>query len=102
MTSYNLVNGVHAANSYDLCTWAARCEFGFDGLIMTDWTTTNVDEKCTAAGCIRAGNDSVMPGMPMDHENLRRELEAGTLTLAELKRCIARLVRLTLKSNRYE
>ena len=102
MTSYNLVNGVHAANSYDLCTRAARCEFGFDGLIMTDWTTTNVDEKCTAAGCIRAGNDSVMPGMPMDHENLRRELEAGTLTLAELKRCIARLVRLTLKSNRYE
>ena len=34
--------------------------------------------------------------------NLRRELEAGTLTLAELKRCIARLVRFTLKSNRYE
>ena len=102
MTSYNLVNGVHAANSYDLCTRAARCEFGFDGLIMTDWTTTNVDEKCTAAGCIRAGNDSVMPGMPMDHENLRRELAAGTLTLAELKRCIARLVRFALSSNRYE
>ena len=102
MTSYNLINGVHAANSYDLCTRAARCELGFDGLIMTDWTTTNVDEQCTAAGCIRAGNDSVMPGMPMDHENLRRELAAGTLTLAELKRCIARLVRFTLTSNRYE
>ena len=102
MTSYNLINGVHAANSYDLCTRAARCEFGFDGLIMTDWSTTNVDENCTAAGCIRAGNDSVMPGTPMDHENLRRELEAGTLTLAELKRSIARLVRFTLTSNRYE
>ncbi|MGN0778429.1 MAG: glycoside hydrolase family 3 protein [Aristaeellaceae bacterium] len=102
MTSYNLINGVHAANCYDICTNAARCEFGFDGMIMTDWTTTNVDDKCTAAGCMRAGNDSVMPGMPMDHDNLRRELDAGTLTLADLKRCIARLVRLTLNTNRYE
>ncbi|MGN1020160.1 MAG: glycoside hydrolase family 3 protein [Aristaeellaceae bacterium] len=102
MTSYNLINGVHTANSYDLCTCAARCEYGFDGLIMTDWGTTYKDEACTAAGCIRAGNDSVMPGTPMDQENLRQELAAGTLTLAELKRCIARLVRFILRSNRYE
>ncbi len=40
MTSYNLINGVHAANCYDTCTLVARKEFGFDGLIMTDWTTT--------------------------------------------------------------
>ncbi|MGN0746893.1 MAG: glycoside hydrolase family 3 protein [Aristaeellaceae bacterium] len=102
MTSYNLINGVHAANSYDLCTAAARCEFGFDGMIMTDWGTTSRQGGSTAAGCMRAGNDSVMPGMPMDHDNLRQELEAGTLTLEELKRCIARLVRFALKSNRYE
>jgi beta-glucosidase len=101
MTSYNLVNGVHAANSYDLCTRAARMEFGFRGLIMTDWCTTNVDEKCTAAGCMRAGNDLVMPGMPMDHENLRAELAQGTLTEAQLRRCITRLVRVVLESNCY-
>ena len=40
MTSYNLINGVHAANSYDICTKAARDEWGFEGAIMTDWTTT--------------------------------------------------------------
>lgn len=102
MTSYNLINGVHAANNYDLCTKAARCEFGFDGVIMTDWTTTNKGDDCTAAGCIRAGNDIIMPGMAMDHENLRRELAEGTLTLAELKRCVARLVRVVLRSNCYE
>ena len=37
MTSYNLINGVPTADSYDLCTNIARGEWGFDGLIMTDW-----------------------------------------------------------------
>src|SRR5699024_5062270 len=69
MTSYNLINGVHAANCYDLCTKAARREWGFAGMIMTDWTTTEQGPDCTAAGCMRAGNDVVMPGQPSDHEN---------------------------------
>jgi beta-glucosidase len=102
MTSYNLINGVHAANNYDTCTAAARCEFGFEGAIMTDWTTTNDGPECTAAGCMRAGNDLVMPGKPMDHENLRAELSAGTLPMDDLKRCITRLVRVILKTDCYE
>lgn len=102
MTSYNLVNGIHAANSGDLCTKAARCEWGFSGVIMTDWTTTEVDETCTAAGCIRAGNDLIMPGSNKDHENLREELMAGTLSLEELKSCISRLVHSIWQSNQYE
>lgn len=102
MTSYNLINGVHAANCYDICTKAARCEFGFDGVIMTDWTTTNVDDTCTASGCMRAGNDVVMPGMDMDHENLRKELADGSLTMDELKRCVTRMVRVILHSDCYE
>ena len=92
MTSYNLINGVHSANNYDLCTKAARCEWGFKGVIMTDWTTTMQDETCTAAGCMRAGNDLVMPGAPSDHENIRKELEAGTLKIEDLKRSVSRLV----------
>lgn len=99
MTSYNLINGVHSANNYDLCTKAARREWGFDGVIMTDWTTTEQDETCTAAGCMRAGNDLVMPGQPTDHANIRQELEAGTLRLQELKACIVRLVSVVLRTN---
>ena len=45
MTSYNLINGVHAANNYDLCTESARNEWGFKGAIMTDWTTTEQGDK---------------------------------------------------------
>ena len=104
MTSYNLINGVHAANCYDTCTKAARDEWGFAGAIMTDWTTTNVQiqGECTAAGCMRAGNDMVMPGTEEDHENIRKELKEGTLDIRELKRCIYNTVNIILQSNQYE
>lgn len=104
MTSYNMINGVHAANSYDLCTKAARDEWGFAGTIMTDWTTTTDSTRgeCTAAGCIRAGNDLVMPGVAADHENLRAELKAGTLSKQELKLCVYRTIKIVQQSNQYE
>ena len=102
MTSYNLINGVHAANNADLCTRAARCEWGFDGVIMTDWTTTEDGPDCTASGCMRAGNDLVMPGAVSDAENLRRELREGTLDPQDLKACISRLARIIHCSNQYE
>ena len=101
MTSYNLINGVHAANNHDLCTDVARNEWGFQGAIMTDWTTTEVDESCTASGCMRAGNDLVMPGSFGDHDNMKKELEEGTLQIEDLKACIARLVSVIWKSNQY-
>lgn len=101
MTSYNLINGVHAANNYDLCTETARNEWGFKGMIMTDWTTTEVDEQCTASGCMRAGNDLVMPGCFGDHDNMHKELAEGTLKIEDLKACIARLVSVIWKSNQY-
>lgn len=102
MTSYNLINGVHAANNRDLCTDVARNEWGFKGMIMTDWTTTERDDSCTASSCMRAGNDLVMPGCFGDHDNMKKELEEGTLKLEDLKACIARLVSVIWKSNQYE
>lgn len=102
MTSYNLINGVHAANCYDLCTKAARCEWGFQGVIMTDWTTTEAGPDCTAAGCMRAGNDLVMPGAFSDRENLEKELAEGSLAKEDLKACISRLINIIWQSNQYE
>ncbi|MGN0593233.1 MAG: hypothetical protein ACI4JQ_08300 [Ruminococcus sp.] len=68
---------------------------------MTDWTTTG-SENCTASGCMRAGNDSVMPGSSEDHENIRQELAAGTLNIWDMNRSVARLVNTIWKSDRYE
>ena len=102
MTSYNLINGVHAANNEDTCTKAARCEWGFQGMIMTDWTTTEQGEDCTASGCMRAGNDLVMPGAFSDRDNLNQELADGTLSMDDLKACISRLVNIVWQSNQFE
>lgn len=102
MTSYNLINGVHAANNEDTCTKAARCEWGFQGMIMTDWTTTEQGEDCTASGCMRAGNDLVMPGAFSDRDNLNQELVDGTLSMDDLKACISRLVNIVWQSNQFE
>lgn len=104
MTSYNMVNGVHAANSQDLCTMVAREEWGFKGLIMTDWTTTTTTTAgtCTASGCIRAGNDLIMPGAEADHEEMRQALRNGTLDVDSLRRCARNIIRICLCSNQYE
>ena len=102
MTSYNLINGVHAANCEDTCTKAARCEWGFQGMIMTDWTTTEDGPQCTASGCMRAGNDLVMPGAFSDRDNLNQELADGTLSMDDLKACISRLVNIIWQSNQFE
>lgn len=58
MTSYNLINGVPTADSYDLCTALARGEWDFHGLIMTDWN----GGSSSASKSMHAGNDLIMPG----------------------------------------
>ena len=102
MTSYNLINGVHAANNADTCTNAVRNEWGFRGVIMTDWCTTLNGPDCTAAGCMRAGNDLVMPGEMIDRENLEKEFAEGSLSRDDLVACVARLVNIIWQSNMYE
>ncbi len=104
MTSYNMINGVHAANSHDICTKAARNEWGFAGAIMTDWTTTtnSTAGECTASGCMKAGNDMVMPGAEEDHEDIYKALEQGTLDEEQLDRCVRNTIHLILQSNQYD
>ena len=105
MTSYNLINGVHAANSYDLITDVLRNEWGFCGAVMTDWTTTmNLDDPkgATADGCMRAGNDMIMPGAPCDYDALNKALDEGSLSMEDLKACVSRTVSIIWQSNMYE
>ena len=104
MSSYNKINGIHAANNYDLLTNVLRREWGFKGLVMTDWNTTGTGGS-KADLCIRAGNDLIMPGSPADIEEIKSGLLSSpdiSTAARELRHCAARVVKVILQSNRYE
>lgn len=88
MSSYNLINGVHAANSRELCTIIAREEWGFEGVIMSDWNTTVPEDGSVPWQCVAAGNDIIMPGNQKDAANIREAYEQGKLS-EEMIRCSA-------------
>lgn len=102
MSSYNLINGLHTANSRDLCTVAAREEWDFQGIIMTDWCTTFERGGSKAWMCIEAGNDLIMPGIESDMESIRNALADGSLNREDLKACVKRLLTVIFQTNAYE
>lgn len=62
MSSYNMVNGVPTGDSYDLLTDIPRGEWGFEGMIMSDWG----GGKSTPSLSLHAGNDLIMPGSDVE------------------------------------
>lgn len=100
MSSYNLINDIHAANHYDLLTAVLRDEWGFDGIVMTDWGTTAQEgndgrkyKASTCAGCIRAGNDLIMPGSREDFDNLYEAICSGEVSAEQIRRSAGRILR---------
>ena len=102
MTALNLINGVHAACDHDLLTDILRREWGFDGIVMTDWGTNGVPgsnqgqkyDCCYASDCIRAGNDLIMPGSKRDLDYLLADLENGKLDPEDVRRCGGNILKL--------
>lgn len=92
MTSYNKVNGVYSPNSHDLCTKVLRNEWGFDGVVMTDWFSTNKGHASNAVA-MKAGNDLIMPGGKFHKKVLLKELEAGICSEEDLRRCCADVIK---------
>ncbi len=97
MTAYNCINGVHAANSRDLCTVVARGEWGFAGVIMSDWNTTVPADGSVPWKCGAAGNDIIMPGTPDDAENIRKAYAGGQLSEEAVRNCAGRILALIEK-----
>ena len=91
MTSYNRLNGVYTPNSYDLCTRVLRQEWGFEGIVMTDWYSTNPRQGDNALA-IAAGNDLIMPGGRYFKRKILRGLRKGTVTEADIRRCCGHIV----------
>ncbi len=98
MTSYNLINGVHTSERYDLTEEVLRCEFGFDGIVMTDWIVRMMagkDNKYAgpnAAKVAAAGNDLLMPGGKADLEEMMAGLQAGLVNRRRLLINVSRVL----------
>ena len=113
MTSYNLVNGIHAANNGDSVTCLLRDEWGFRGMVMTDWLTTSDLSTMLAAGaqlkygkadaalCVKAQNDLVEPGEKADFERILEGLKEGIITRAHLERNARNILTLMLRTHLY-
>lgn len=108
MTSYNLINGEHACNSKNILTDVLRDEWGYEGVVMTDWLVTGGmgarGEKwpcASAAGNVKAGNDITMPGMLSDKKDILNALcnneHPYALTRADLQQCAVRILGMILK-----
>ena len=95
MSSYNRVNGKHVCNTYDLLTRVLRQEWGFEGLVMSDWNAT---EQCAYAEAINAGNDLIMPGTAAISQKLAEELKTGRLNREALNISAGRVLELVFKS----
>ncbi len=97
MSSYNKINGVHTANSRDLCTVVAREEWGFEGVIMSDWNTTVPEDGSVAWQCAAAGNDIIMPGNYNDEDNIREAYREGKLSEDMIRGCAGRILKMVQK-----
>ena len=97
MTSYNKVNGVYSPNSYDLCTKALRCEWGFDGVVMTDWFSTNRGQADNAIA-MQAGNDLIMPGGGSFKKEILKGVKSGKIQAEDVRRCCGNVVKAIFQS----
>lgn len=90
MSSYNAVNGHRTSESYELLTDILRGEWGFQGMVTTDWWTCGEHYKE-----IKAGNDLKMAtGYP---ERVKKAMEMGLLGRQELEQSARRVLELILK-----
>ncbi len=91
MSAYNRINGVYCANNRELCTGILRCEWGFDGLVMTDWLSTGRG-RADEALCLRSGVDLIMPGGKGVVRALSKAVRSGALPAEDLRRSCGRVL----------
>ncbi|MBR4771460.1 MAG: glycoside hydrolase family 3 C-terminal domain-containing protein [Bacteroidales bacterium] len=96
MSSYNKVNGEYTQQSYKLLTKALREDWGFTGIVMTDWGA-----KDGTVDAVKAGNDLMEPGMPFETQRIIDAVNNGTLPMADLDRNVRRMLEYIVRTPRF-
>ena len=93
MSSYNKLDGEYTQQSYDLLTKILRDEWGFEGIVMTDWGSKEGTVKAVAAG-----NDLMMPGNATETQRIVDAVKSGELSEADLDRNVRNMLNYIVKT----
>lgn len=96
MSSYNFLNGKYTSERTDLQTTLLRGEWGYDGMVMTDWFGGK-----DAPQQMRAGNDMLQPGRPEQYDAIVAAVKSGALDESILNRNVARILEMIKKTPRF-
>ena len=98
MTSYNLLNGTHTSEHRGLLQDILRCEFGYQGIVMTDWVISLIANKnarhpfANAGRVAAAGGELFMPGCKGDAKEISKALDSGSLSEQQLRENVGHLL----------
>ena len=97
MSSYNYVNGTYASENADLLTGVLRDDWGYKGMVMTDWFGGK-----DAEAQVRAGNDMLQPGTDKQYQAIVDGVNNGTLDIALVDRNVKRILEMILKTPHFK
>ena len=96
MASYNKVNGQFSMGNHDLLTKILRDDWGYKGIVMTDWIGIRAGLPTIAE--VHAGNDLMEPGQPAQIQEIIEGVKSGKLDIADVDRNVRRMLEYIVKT----
>lgn len=96
MTSYNKINGTYTSESAELVETILRGDWGYKGVVMTDWFGGK-----DGAAQMHAGNDMLQPGRPSQYHQIIDAVNNGTLDVKDLDRNVRRILEYIVRTPRF-
>ena len=96
MASYNKINGQFSMGNHDLLTKILRDDWGYKGIVMTDWI--GIREGLPTIAEVQAGNDLMEPGQPAQVQEIIAGVKSGKLSMADVDRNVRRMLEYIVKT----
>ena len=100
MSAYNKINGIYAQGNKDLLTNILRNDWGYKGIVETDWIGKREDLPVEQE--VAAGNDLMMPGYPAQVKDIVNAVKSGKLDVNDVDRNVRRMLEYIVKTPRFQ